>query len=57
MVERFVSITTRQIDLLTKIQDAPEPLENYSFKQASDNIKGLADQLGVKRIILGGHDW
>jgi pimeloyl-ACP methyl ester carboxylesterase len=39
------------------LQDAPESLENYSYKQAADNIKALADQLGLKKIILGGHDW
>jgi len=37
--------------------DSPEPLEDYTFKKAADNIKALADQLGVKKIILGGHDW
>jgi pimeloyl-ACP methyl ester carboxylesterase len=35
----------------------PEPLKDYTFKQAADNIKALADQLGAKKIILGGHDW
>jgi pimeloyl-ACP methyl ester carboxylesterase len=32
-------------------------LADYTFKQAADNTKALADKLGVKKIILGGHDW
>ncbi|MCJ1385733.1 hypothetical protein MMC17_008856 [Xylographa soralifera] len=35
----------------------PESLSYYSFKRAADDIKELAKQLGVSRIILGGHDW
>ncbi|MCJ1478183.1 hypothetical protein MMC13_006859 [Lambiella insularis] len=34
-----------------------EPLSDYGFKRASDDIKELARQLGVSNIILGGHDW
>ena len=37
--------------------DAPEELSAYSFKQAADDIKELARQVGSSRIILGGHDW
>ena len=29
----------------------------YSIKRAADDIFELAKQLGVARIILGGHDW
>jgi pimeloyl-ACP methyl ester carboxylesterase len=27
------------------------------MKRAADDIAELARQLGVKRIVLGGHDW
>lgn len=41
--------------------DAPQvsedKLEPYSMKRASDDIAELARQLGVDRIIIGGHDW
>ena len=48
--------------LLLKVsQDAPnvppESLSYYGFKRAADDIKELAKQLGLSRIILGGHDW
>ena len=32
-------------------------LARYGFKQAADDIKELARQLGSETIILGGHDW
>ncbi|KAL0939946.1 putative epoxide hydrolase [Colletotrichum truncatum] len=36
---------------------APEDVNFYTFKRASDDIAALASHLGVSRIILGGHDW
>lgn len=30
---------------------------NSTYKRASDDIKALADIVGVSTIILGGHDW
>jgi soluble epoxide hydrolase / lipid-phosphate phosphatase len=38
-------------------QDAPLSIEMYSFRRASDDIAELARQLGLTKIILGGHDW
>lgn len=38
-------------------QVPPESISYYGFKRAADDIKELARQLGVPRIILGGHDW
>jgi pimeloyl-ACP methyl ester carboxylesterase len=42
-------------------QDAPkvppEDISLYSYKRAADDIAELANQLNVKKIILGGHDW
>jgi pimeloyl-ACP methyl ester carboxylesterase len=35
----------------------PESIQLYTMKRASDDIAELARQLGVKRIVLGGHDW
>ncbi|KAI4278653.1 MAG: hypothetical protein LQ337_000893 [Flavoplaca oasis] len=35
----------------------PEPISFYSFKRIADDMKELAQQLGVSRLILGGHDW
>lgn len=29
----------------------------YSHKRCADDIKELASQLGLSKIILGGHDW
>ncbi|KAF1847363.1 alpha/beta-hydrolase [Cucurbitaria berberidis CBS 394.84] len=41
--------------------DAPEVPPNsirlYGMKRASDDIAALAKELGVSRVILGGHDW
>ncbi|KKK13505.1 hypothetical protein ARAM_003522 [Aspergillus rambellii] len=37
--------------------DAPDDLAAYSNKNCADDIKELASQLGVSKIILGGHDW
>ncbi|KAI9801083.1 MAG: hypothetical protein M1833_002951 [Piccolia ochrophora] len=41
--------------------DAPrvptESIELYGFKRAADDIRELARQLGVSRVVLGGHDW
>ncbi|KAK2038399.1 alpha/beta-hydrolase [Colletotrichum somersetense] len=37
--------------------DAPEDLNLYTTKRASDDIAALASHLGVSRIVLGGHDW
>ncbi|KAF9869978.1 hypothetical protein CkaCkLH20_12587 [Colletotrichum karsti] len=37
--------------------DAPEDVNFYTFKRASDDIAALASHLGLSRIILGGHDW
>lgn len=35
----------------------PESIAFYSFKRVADDMKELARQLGLSRIILGGHDW
>lgn len=35
----------------------PESISYYGFKRAAGDIKELACQLGVSRVILGGHDW
>ncbi|KAH0537002.1 hypothetical protein FGG08_006174 [Glutinoglossum americanum] len=35
----------------------PETLALYGMKRAADDIRELANQLGVHKIILGGHDW
>ncbi|KAI4260997.1 MAG: hypothetical protein L6R42_003800 [Xanthoria sp. 1 TBL-2021] len=35
----------------------PESIAFYSFKRIADDVKELAQQLGVSRVILGGHDW
>lgn len=32
-------------------------LKNYTYKRVSDDIAELCRQLGLKHIILGGHDW
>ena len=49
------------IIILNVLQDAPdvppESLSYYGLKRAADDIKELAKQLGLLRIILGGHDW
>ncbi|KAF4553450.1 Alpha/beta hydrolase fold-containing protein 21 [Elsinoe fawcettii] len=37
--------------------DAPEDLYSYGFKKVSDDLAALAKELGVSKIILGGHDW
>ncbi|KAK2056757.1 alpha/beta-hydrolase [Colletotrichum caudatum] len=37
--------------------DAPEDVNLYTTKRASDDIAALASHLGVSRIVLGGHDW
>ncbi len=43
---------------MTIEQDAPlYTLRDYSFKRVSDDMAELARQLGVDRIIIGGHDW
>ncbi|KAL9028020.1 MAG: hypothetical protein Q9196_003557, partial [Gyalolechia fulgens] len=35
----------------------PESIAFYSFKRIADDTKELARQLGLPRIMLGGHDW
>ncbi|MCJ1263563.1 hypothetical protein MMC22_003433 [Lobaria immixta] len=35
----------------------PDSISLYGFKRAADDIAELARQLGLSRIILGGHDW
>jgi pimeloyl-ACP methyl ester carboxylesterase len=37
--------------------DAPDSTAFYTFKRAADDIASLAAQLGLSRIVLGGHDW
>ncbi|BDD55317.1 hypothetical protein MAP00_000852 [Monascus purpureus] len=37
--------------------DAPEDAAQYSHKRCADDIKELTSQLGLSKIILGGHDW
>ncbi|KAG8624322.1 hypothetical protein KVT40_007389 [Elsinoe batatas] len=37
--------------------DAPEDVKAYGFKKVSDDLAALAKELGVSRIVLGGHDW
>jgi soluble epoxide hydrolase/lipid-phosphate phosphatase len=37
--------------------DAPQPLSKYTMKSTADDLAELARQLGVSRVILGGHDW
>ncbi|PBP15934.1 epoxide hydrolase [Diplocarpon rosae] len=37
--------------------DAPPSLNFYTYKRAADDLATLAQQLGLSRIILGGHDW
>ncbi|KAJ9606676.1 hypothetical protein H2200_008684 [Cladophialophora chaetospira] len=37
--------------------DAPSPIKLYTFRRVSDDIAELARQMGLKNIILGGHDW
>lgn len=37
--------------------DAPKDLESYSFKAHADAFAGIANHLGLNKIILGGHDW
>lgn len=32
-------------------------LDNYTYKRAAADIAELARQMGLSRIILGGHDW
>lgn len=44
-------------DLQDAPQVPPESISYYGFKRAAGDIKELARQLGVSRIILGGHDW
>jgi len=38
-------------------QVPPADLHKYTLKQAADDIKELARQLGAETIVLGGHDW
>ncbi|KAF2763482.1 alpha/beta-hydrolase [Pseudovirgaria hyperparasitica] len=35
----------------------PNDIRLYSLKRASDDLAELAKQLGVKKLVLGGHDW
>ncbi|KAF7504089.1 hypothetical protein GJ744_002854 [Endocarpon pusillum] len=35
----------------------PYTLRDYGFKRISDDMAELARQLGVDRIVIGGHDW
>ncbi|PNS17427.1 hypothetical protein CAC42_7110 [Sphaceloma murrayae] len=35
----------------------PNDIGLYSFKKASDDLAALAELLGARKIILGGHDW
>ncbi|KAH0843889.1 epoxide hydrolase [Fonsecaea pedrosoi] len=38
--------------------DAPKwTLQDYSFKRAADDLAELCRQMGLSKIILGGHDW
>lgn len=38
--------------------DAPLfKLQDYTFKRAADDVAGLCKQMGLSKIILGGHDW
>lgn len=39
------------------LPESPEAISFYTFKRAADDIKELASQLGVSKVILGGHDW
>jgi soluble epoxide hydrolase / lipid-phosphate phosphatase len=36
--------------------DAPESPTFYTCKRAADDLAALANELGLSRIILGGHD-
>lgn len=38
-------------------QVPPESMHLYGLKRAADDIAALAKEVGVDRIILGGHDW
>lgn len=35
----------------------PNSLHLYTYKRAADDFEELAKQIGVSKIILGGHDW
>lgn len=52
---------TSHHDLIRIAKDAPKVPPNdirlYSLKRASDDLAELANQLGVKKLVLGGHDW
>jgi pimeloyl-ACP methyl ester carboxylesterase len=38
--------------------DSPlHKLQDYTYKRAADDMAALAQQLGLRRIVLGGHDW
>ncbi|KAI9893403.1 MAG: hypothetical protein M1814_006700 [Vezdaea aestivalis] len=37
--------------------ECPDEIEFYTFKRAAEDMRELARQLGLKKIILGGHDW
>lgn len=38
--------------------DAPPfTIQDYTYRRAADDLAELARQLGLKQIILGGHDW
>lgn len=40
------------------LEDSPDPsMEPYTVKSTASDIVTLAEQLGYKKIILGGHDW
>ncbi|KAG9237221.1 Alpha/Beta hydrolase protein [Amylocarpus encephaloides] len=36
---------------------APSDPKFYTYKRSADDIAALAKEIGVDRIILGGHDW
>lgn len=59
-VGQLLSYRTHSLILLC-IQEAPrvppESIAFYSFKRVADDMKELARQLSVSKIILGGHDW
>lgn len=38
-------------------QDAPKDPHHYSHKSCANDIKKLASQLGISKIIVAGHDW
>lgn len=43
--------------LIEMAQGTSDNLHDFGFKNHADAIAGISKQLGVDKIIIGGHDW